>query len=273
MRMKKVTKLTHRGVRPLNEDKILADERRGVFGVFDGASSLDSYISADGKTGAYIAAGIAADTFARAGKGLRAKAMEANDNIEKAHEKAGIDIRKNINRFGTTAAVIKIGDNKAELLQIGDSVAVVMYKDGHVAVPLGYHDHDLDIMRQWRNHADNGAKSIRNIVADDVIKLRESANSLYGMLNGDEKVAGFIKTMLIDLKDVAAILLLTDGMYIPKADPEADEDWNYYAKLYRQGGLDRIYKTVRDIEKSDPDLVKYPRYKLHDDASGVAIEL
>lgn len=269
----RVSSISHAGIRPLNEDSVLVNEGRSIFGVFDGASSLDSYLSADGKTGAYIAAHIAADTFNQTDKDLKETALKTNENIEKAHEEAGIDVSNNVNRFGTTAAVVRIRDSKAELLQIGDSIILIIYKDGHTDVPLGYHDHDLEVMRKWRRLADSGAKGIRDIVADDVVELRKSANSAYGMLNGDQKATEFIKTTTIDLADVAAIILLTDGMYIPKEDPEADEDWNNYAELYKQGGLDGIYSTVRKIEKTDPELTKYPRYKLHDDASGVAIDI
>jgi serine/threonine protein phosphatase PrpC len=268
-----VTSISHAGIRALNEDRVLVDEKQQVFGVFDGASSLNKYLSPDNKTGAYIAASIAADTFANTGQALKEAALEASDNIEKAHQEAGVDITSNVNRFGTTAAVVRVMEDKVELLQVGDSVILVIYSDGHAEVPLGYHDHDLDVMRNWRRLADSGAKGIRDIVADDVVKLRASANSAYGMLNGDNKVAEFIRTKTISLKKVSAILLLSDGMYIPKEDPEADENWNAYAELYLQGGLDNIYATVREIEKTDPDLIRYPRYKLHDDASGIGIDL
>jgi serine/threonine protein phosphatase PrpC len=273
LKIKSVTHLSYRGVRPLNEDKVLVNEKQRVFGVFDGASSIDSYLSPDGKTGAYMAAAISASTFNGMKKGLYETALLANDSIEAAHKAANIDVSKNVNRFGTTAAVVKIEVNSAELLAVGDSVIVVMKKDGRAEAPLGYFDHDLKIMRRWRKLADTGATNIREIVANQVINLRESANKAYGMLNGDKKVKDFIRVTSINLDDVDTILLLTDGMYIPKADPDLEENWNHYARLYREGGLSKIYNTVRQIEESDPNLIKYPRYKFHDDASGVAIDL
>ncbi|MEK9196663.1 MAG: protein phosphatase 2C domain-containing protein [Patescibacteria group bacterium] len=272
VKIKKITQLSHSGIRPLNEDKVLVDEQAGVFGVFDGASSLDSYLSPDGKTGAYIASNIAADTFMGAEESLEKTALLANKNIEDIHKKAGVDVTKSASRFATTVAVIRINEDEVELLQMGDSIVLVVYKDGRVDVPLGYHDHDVDIMRLWRQLADEGRTNIRDIVADDVIKLRESANIAYGSLNGDEKVKNFLKTTTINAQDIATIIILTDGMYIPKTDPESVEPWDYYAQLYQEGGLDKIYNTVREIENSDPDLIKYPRYKIHDDASAVAIE-
>lgn len=252
---------------------MLVNETKKIFGVFDGASSLGNYLSLNGKTGAYIASNIASETFAFTDKNLKQTALEANSNIEKIHQEAGIDLGSNINRFGTTAAVVRLRDDKAELLQIGDSVIIFIYKDGHTDVPLGYHDHDLDVMRHWRKLADNGVREIRQSIKNDLLKLREEANSVYGLLNGDSKARSFIKIKTVNIENVATILVLTDGMYIPKENPESDEDWHYIAKLYREGGLDKIYETVRQIEETDPGLIKYPRYKIHDDASGVAIDI
>ncbi len=255
-----------------SEDMVLVNEFRKVFGVFDGAVSLDKYLSPEGKTGAFIAASIAASTFAQTYKDLDTVALVANDNIEKAHRLAGIDTRQSVNRFGTTVAVVKIVDDDAELLQIGDSIILVIHMNGRAEVPLGYHNHDIDLLRKWHNLATKGTAGILGVLASDVIKLRESANSEFGLLNGDKKFKTFLNTTSISLHGVASILLLTDGMYIPKLDPGLTDEWDLYAKLYRKGGLNKIYKTVREMETSDPKLIKYPRYTLHDDASGIAID-
>jgi len=158
-------------------------------------------------------------------------------------------------------------------LQVGDSIVLTIHTAGHTSAPLGYHDHDLALMRKWKKLAGEGVSHIRDKINDDVIQLRKSANVSYGMINGDEKVRDFLQTTTIDLDDIAVILLITDGLFIPKADPDAEEDWDYYGRLYLEGGLDKMYDTVCKKENSDPELTKYPRYKLHDDASGIAITL
>ena len=59
-----LSSLTDRSVRALNEDTLLTDEAHGLFGVFDGASSLVPYYeSPSGKTGARIASEVARETF------------------------------------------------------------------------------------------------------------------------------------------------------------------------------------------------------------------
>jgi serine/threonine protein phosphatase PrpC len=270
--IKNVTHINKIGIQNINEDRILVDETKHLFGVFDGASSLVSYASPDGKTGGYLAASIVADTFSGSDLNLKATALQANDRIEKVQSEANVDLSNNVNRFGTTAAVVKIRSDTADLLQIGDSIIIVIDTTGNATVPLGYLDHDIIAMRKWRQFADQGAQNIRELVWDDVLKQREVANIGYGALNGDDKLKDHIRTATIPLSNVATILLLTDGMFLPKADPDEDDNWNEYANCYRKSGLVGLFKLVRDTEKDDPTLVKYPRFKLHDDSSGIAVD-
>lgn len=269
----RVTSISHKGIGDLNEDYVLVDDESQLFGVFDGVSSLNGYLSSDNKTGGFIAAKTAAQAFSSLKGGLKNIALEANLRIQQAQTKAGFDTRNNAYRFGCTAAVVRLKDNLAELLQVGDSVILFIQKDGNVKAPLGYHNHDQNIMRKWRKLADMGVKNIRRELEADMISLRNSANVSYGVLNGDPRLADLVQTVTEPINDVAKILLLTDGMYLPKEDPDVNENWLNLVRIYREGGLDLVYKSVRKIETSDPELIKYPRYKLHDDASGVAIEL
>ncbi len=270
--IQKVTHVNEIGVRAINEDCVLVDETRQVFGVFDGASSLVKYVSPDGKTGGYLAAAAASNAFARNPLDLKKAMLDANTQIETLHAQASIDTSNNVNRFGTMAAVVKIRDEDAELLQIGDCIVIVINTSGDAHVPLGYVDHDIIAMRKWKEFADQGVTNILERVYDDVLRQRKLANVEYGMVNGDPRLQDHIKTTTISLKDVATILILSDGMFLPKASPDADENWNEYAEYYNKSGLVGLLKTVRDIEDSDPTLTKYPRFKLHDDASAVAID-
>ncbi|NCU38159.1 hypothetical protein EOL96_03850 [Candidatus Saccharibacteria bacterium] len=270
--IKSTTHINEIGIRKINEDCVVVDETNKIYGVFDGASSIVPYISADGKTGGYIAASIAVSTFMNSALSLKATALKANERIEKIQTDADIDLSKSSNRFGTMAAVVKINKNKASLLQIGDSIAIVIDIEGNATVPLGYFDHDINEMRKWRQFTDQGVQNIRELIWDDIVRTREAANVSYGMLNGDKKLESHIRTITISLDNVATILLLTDGMFLPKTDPDANDNWNDYADCYLKSGLTGLFKLVRDTEDSDPALVKYPRFKLHDDSSAVAID-
>jgi len=267
-----ITSINEIGIRNINEDHILVDGTKNIFGVFDGASSLVPYMSPGSKTGGYVAASTASNTFEKSDGDLKTVALKANNAIEKIQADAGINLSKNVNRFATTAAVVRINDDTAELLQIGDSLILIIDADGNATAPLGYIDQDIIAMRKWRQFADQGAQNIRELVMEDVMRQREAANIGYGALNGDPGVEKHILTTTISLDNVASILLLTDGMFLPKANPDADDNWNEYADCYQQGGLDGLFKLVRNTEKDDPTLVKYPRFKLHDDSSGIALD-
>lgn len=267
-----ITHINEIGIRKINEDRIVVDTTRNVFGVFDGASSVVPYTSLDGKTGGYIAASVAADTFANSNLALDATALLANERLAKVQSDANIDVSKNANRFGTTAAAVKVNDNTIDLLQIGDSIVIVADAAGNATVPLGYYDHDIVAMRKWRRFADEGHQNIRELVWDDIVAQREAANHDYGVLNGDERLKGHLKTTSIALGNIATILILTDGMFLPKADPDSYDNWNAYIDVYRESGLNGLFRHVRDIEDTDPTLTKYPRFKLHDDSSAIAID-
>lgn len=193
-------------------------------------------------------------------------------DIEEAHLQAKIDSTKAVNRFSTTVAVVRINDTSAELLQIGDSIILVITKDGQVQAPLGYEEHDAALLGKWRRLAEAGVENIWQALSNDSIKLREQANKSFGVLNSDKNVKNYIKKMILALQNVATILILTDGMYLPSSDPDAEPDWSLYVDLYRHGGIKYILETVRKMEDTDPKQIQFPRYKHHDDASAIAID-
>lgn len=267
--------ISRRGIRD-NEDTLVATPETGIFAVFDGASSLTPYRTPDGKTGALVAAETAREVFASPGqRDLGQLTLLANQSIERKHQELGIDSSLPANRFACTIAAIRL-DHKAssiELVQAGDSLVLVKFTNGEVSVPLGYHDHDLPIMKQWRKYADQGKTNFQSLFDEDTAQLRNQANKTYSVLNGDPAVANTYKKTTLKLSDISSILLLTDGLLLPKADPEASDNWSDYFRLCESGGLARLYDTVREMELSDPNLTIYPRYKLHDDATGIYIDV
>ena len=53
-------------------------------------------------------------------------------------------------------------------------------------MPLGYYDQDLEVMKKWRQLANQGVTNLRSILNGEILALRNSANQDYGMLNGDQ---------------------------------------------------------------------------------------
>lgn len=271
MTIVKVEYLSEQGVRN-NEDTLLVDESRGLFAVFDGASALVRFEGQAGKTGARIAAETARNVFERNDASLLEIALRANNAIESAHHKNGIDTSDPLSRFACTVAAVQISDGVASLIQSGDTLIITEDSNGDVTVPLGYIDGDLAIMKKWRSLADAGRNNIRALVDDDVRSLRRTANKTYGVLNGDPTVRHFLRTTELPLYNIASILIISDGMFIPKEDPTVQEDWGEHLRLCKKSGLNGLLRYVRSLEDTDPSLTRYPRYKIHDDATGIFIQ-
>lgn len=260
----------YQGSGVINEDELLING--DLFAVFDGSSSLLKFQSPDGKTGGKIAAETARLVFETNQGSLRELALSANRKIHEQETAAGIDLSSKDSLWATTAAAVRIGLSQIELLQVADSLILVITSDGKVSPPLGYRDHDLPVMRKWRQLADRGEKNIWDRLNSDIIGLRQTANVGYGVLNGEDDAAAFIQTTTIERQGIESILLFTDGLLIPGEDPDAPEDWEKYADIYRRLGLDGLVQHVRGLEDSDPQQTKFPRYKPHDDIAAIAID-
>jgi len=78
-RVHTVETLLEQGSTSNNEDVLL--ENNGLYGVFDGATSLDAARYCDGLTGGLLAARIAADTFSKENGSLKYRAGKANGRI------------------------------------------------------------------------------------------------------------------------------------------------------------------------------------------------
>jgi len=121
---------------------------------------------------------------------------------------------------------------------------------------------------------------VRSEMMDDIRENRKRVNKGsgvmdgvgFGMMNGDENLKNFINTATIDVEGIESVLLLTDGMFLPKRDPDGEDEWTIHAQLYKDQGLTGLSQAVRELENEDPLCRIFPRYKKHDDASGVAID-
>jgi hypothetical protein len=260
------------GVGKVNEDAIVVGASR--FGVFDGVSSRAGYVDEHGKTGGYIAANIAKEIFEKSEGSLVQTAMEANQRIEDAMKEKGIDISKKENRWGTTMAVIdlKLENKEFEWAQVADSLILVIYADGtYKQIIQGDYDHDRGIMSLWKGLADTQTEDIRGKLDEDIRQLRQDVNVKFGVLNGEADVSKFIRTGKESLEKVAHILVFTDGLIIPKEDPHSVDDFATTMRLFQEGGLPKVRDYIRQIEDTDPNCWKYPRYKKSDDIAAISI--
>lgn len=252
-----------------NEDSYII--KNNIFAVFDGYNSSLRFKDDEDFTGGMIAANIAKEAFLTNRGSLKDLAIEANRKIQERMLTLKIDVLNKDNLWGTMFAAVRVKDNYFEWAQLGDSLILVILKDGTHRLLVEDYDHDGEVLTIWKQFAEQKKENIRQLIAEPLSKLRAKTNETYGVLNGEEAADNFIKTGVEDLKNVSDILLFTDGLMIPKEDPAGKDDWKLFVDLFREGGLENIKNLVRKLEKNDPKCWKYPRYKQYDDITAISL--
>lgn len=262
--------ITDTGAHDVNEDSFVAEKKTGIFAVFDGATSLNAFSGKDGKTGAYLASNIAKTVFKKDKKSLVDLAFDANLEIRKAMQKENINIGDKLNLWGTTVAAIKINKGSFDWIQLSDTIILIIYKNNFHRLLVDEYDHDKETLAIMKKLIENGSKNPRADIAKQLEVLRRNLNITHGLIAGESDIR-FLCKGTESLDDVKHILIFSDGMLIPKADPYQKDDFDTIVKEYKKGGLNRWLKYIRNLEDGDPNLKKYIRYKIHDDATALAL--
>lgn len=267
-----VETLLEKGSSELNEDVLF--EKEDMFGVFDGATSLDRQRFQDGLTGGLLAARTAALAFQQDRSSLYQLAEKANRSIRDALFSHQVSIDERHRLWSTSMAVIRLGRSRLEYCQTGDAVILFIHHDGSYRVITPDVDIDRETLQLWQDsgHVPSGG-SIHDLLADRIRQVRLQMNISYGVLNGEPESLNFLCHGHEELDNVSDILLFTDGLCLPRESPLEDSDWGSFVNLYRKGGLQAVRDYVRGLQCTDPALKKYPRFKLHDDIAAVAIKM
>lgn len=266
----KTDSIHEKGSGRLNEDAISLNG--ALFGVFDGATSLNRATYENDKTGGFLASNIARDTFLENDGPLSFLAQKANTAIYQKMLEHGVDFKEKASLWSTSCAVVRIVENHIEWVQTGDSLLLLIYDDGHYQIPVTDYDHDRETLLMWKDAAASaGERKIFDLLKDQIRKTREMMNVTYGVLNGEADYARFLNTGKVPKDRVKHILLFTDGLFLPSAHPDREPDFDTFVSLFLSGGLKALRNHVRDVERSDPECKTYPRFKPHDDIAAVAV--
>jgi len=255
----------------LNEDFLVVD--RNLFGVFDGATSLSAARFGHGLTGGYLASTVAGSVFHGSDLPLEQLADRANRAILEAMRKHGVDLDDRANLWSTSAAVVRVGEERFEWAQIGDCLVLTLHEDGTHRVHCAEFNHDLETLTMWREASCESEGAVLDVMHEQIVKVRRGMNVTYGVFNGEPSAMDFLNSGSLPLDGITDILLFTDGLFIPKCDPSEREDFDLFAELFRAGGLKGVRDHVRRTEASDAACTRYPRFKVHDDMAAIAITL
>ncbi|MDP1813335.1 MAG: protein phosphatase 2C domain-containing protein [Leadbetterella sp.] len=267
----KISFINEKGVKNTNEDSYLIKDN--IWGVFDGANSLNKYVDKDGKTGGLIASMITRDAFEKNDKSLRDMAMDANLRINEELNKRKIDSSDKLNLWCTNLAVVKIDGDKIHWIQLSDATIVFVYSNNSYKLILDNNEYDNETLLKCKELARDKAKNMRELIDEQIKSVRKKINVTYGFLTGEKEAISFIKEGEENIKDIKHILLFTDGFTIPQKDPLDPYSWDNFVKQYLRDGIEGLRDKIRTIEKSDPNCWLYPRMKKHDDMTAISITL
>lgn len=267
IRVNRIEQILEKGSGRLNEDCLLA--KNNIFGVFDGASSIDNRLFQENRTGGYIAAQTAKNVFAKNHFPLHTLGITANEAIRSQMHINDHRPEATCQLWSTSAAVIRVKNESIEWLKTGDAQIIAIYRDGTFKVMSQRDDHDFETLRMLK---ETDFKMTQAFKAQ-VQKVRSGMNIHYGVLNGRPEAVDFLDHGHLDVQGLQTVLLFTDGLNLPDTNPSRKRSYNKLVNLFLKLGLEGLKDYVRAMEASDPDIRKYPRFKCHDDIAAVAIHI
>jgi len=257
--------ILEKGSGRLNEDALIIENN--IYGVFDGASSLDTAFFEGHKTGGLMASSTAGNVFSKNHFPLLQLGCQANHAILSKMMTHKVDLSRRQGLWSTSAAVVRLHKDKIEWLQTGDSYIIVLYKNGSHKILVEREDHDYETLLMLKKNNFQKTPAFQN----QIKKIRLDMNKTYGVFNGEKDAIAFVNSGFLDLADVKTILLFTDGLQVPSPNPEKRRNYQEFIDLYQSLGLYGLKNHIRGIEVLDPDIKNYPRFKCHDDIAAIAI--
>lgn len=266
-----VTRITEQGSIIHNEDRYLI--KNNVFAVLDGATNVGRELSIYEMTPGEFAAETLRESLDET-DGIEDGLRLANTKIDDGIRQFFFEPTKQ-DRFSSTATVVRINENNTlDYWNVADSFFFLINKEGKVVVPFDLYEFDRNNLIELKKRLDN--KDIEDPIEEMreiILTSKNEANKSYAVFNGEQEVFNLMKKGSVDLTNIATVVLFTDGMNYPSEDPTMPTDYQAMADLYLEGGVEHMLDTVREMEEEDPEFKKYPRFKMHDDATVIAVDL
>lgn len=263
-----IDSLFEKGTGLLNEDAQLIGDQ--IYGVFDGATSLNGAVF-DGLTGGYLASKIGVEIFSQDDRPLTELAALTNTAIFEEMAGCGVNVDRKEELWSTSTAVVRMHGDTIEWCQAGDCRIQLIFTDGSSRQLVEPPDHDAETLALWQKMAPISQDPIHVALADKILEVRRRMNIDYGVLNGESEALKFIRSGVESLTEVAAVLLYTDGLYVPDPASGRSHSQEILSRLFTLGGLEAVRNHIRTLQESDPDCLIYPRFKISDDISAIAL--
>lgn len=275
-----------KGSNEWNEDALILNEKFSIYGVADGATSLVPYRSTKGETGGRRASQIVKNYFEGISDSENKSSLEelminANTLLGNEMIKEDIDTVKKDNVWTTGAAILRVFEHQIEYVQTGDCMIIALYSAGDYRVitrdQIAYFDNNSK--NEWVKAIREGLstqKEIRKRVEPTIRKQKSKINTLdgYSVLDGSREAASFLETGKINRIKLSGLIICSDGLF-PHDEINSinkNDTMGEIAKGVSSLGMKGYINRLNEIEKEDPECLKYPRTKRSDDKSGIYIK-
>lgn len=276
----RVEQITLKGTGKMNEDAYVLNEQAKLFGVVDGVSSLVPYISEDNHTGGFIAANLVKQYMEeRKESGSLADHVHAvNEQLARRMAAAGIDPAQKEALWGAALALVAIEEDAISYIQTGDCMIFAIYRTGKIRVLTHPQTDHIEAyaLQKWTEGVRQGLQTreeLYQLVKDDLIANRQRSNQPdgYGVLNGEKDVLRWCESGRINRTNLQAIILLTDGLFMPSKKKYEESSWEETVQPILTDGLMTYANRLQELEDGDPECIHYPRFKKSDDKTGIVI--
>ncbi|MGI9535785.1 MAG: protein phosphatase 2C domain-containing protein [Desulfocapsaceae bacterium] len=266
--------LLEQGSGPVNEDMLAADSRLSI--VCDGATTLYSAQHQDAvmpRSGGQKAASITASVFANAPeRNLLDSARRANELIREAMIDDGLDLLRREQLWSTSFAAVQLNEESITWCQTGDCMILVIHRDGGGQLVTELPGQDREVLKTWQQIGARSNTTIQQRLASEIASVRGKMNKEFGVLNGEDEAMNFVSSGTLEIDQISDVLLFSDGLFPPSTNPDNLFDSELFVRLYKSGGLKSVRNHIRSLQDDDPGCYHYPRFKMYDDISGVALK-
>lgn len=264
----------------MNEDAYVTNQAKHLFAVVDGVSSLVPYENAEGQTPGAIAAQLVKQHVEEADgeQSLTDLLAAANERLCECMQREQVDLTKKEALWGAACAVVRVHESHIEYAQTGDCMIFAVYADDTVR-PLTYPQvsHlEQAAFAKWESGIREGMRlraelidHCRDILASNRYLANEAGG--YGVMNGEPACRDFLEFGRINRIHLRALVLLTDGMFMPRPYTGAEPKWEDTVLPILHKGLQRYTDELLMLENSDPECLRYIRFKKSDDKTGIVL--
>lgn len=268
--IKSIKVFSQRGRKNLNEDTYVANEKNGLFAIFDGATSISSYQKEKGFTGGYLASHLFQQHFSNLTDFISPKneMIIANEKLKKAMVDSHIDISNPSEWWCTAGVVLKVTDSTFQFAQVADCMLIGFKKTGGYTLltqnTLEGIDNRLKEKRKKERFLGIAVESEdyyqNTIHAYQYMRTTANTSGGYSVANGDDKMNDFIQYGSGNINDYSHLVLISDGLFYP--DQTHVNPWDIFYEHVKTKGMKSYMEHITSFETS---------YRLVDDKTAIVI--